>query len=111
MPIAVAANTVPLIMYVFNQLRVSLRHPTDDEEGGFGLVIGQQGEDFFRVANYPLFHEVPIAGIDNILEGGDLEVVFHVNSEVVADWVHEMSIRQNSLLHLELTACLGVIYW
>lgn len=88
-PIAVCADFVPLVVDGLDQLGVSLRYPTHDEEGGFGVVLGKEGEYFFGVAHYPVFHGVPCVGVDDVFKGGHLEVVFHIDGEVVADWIHE----------------------
>lgn len=89
MPITVGANAVPLIVDGLDQLWVSFRYPADNEEGGFSLVISQQRQDSFGVVYHPLFHGVPIAWINDVLKGGNLEVVFHIDGEVVADRVHD----------------------
>ena len=88
-PIAVTADGVALIVDGLHQLGKPVGDPTDNEERGLGVVLGQQVQDFFGVAHYPLFHAVPVLGIDDVLEGGYLEVVFHVDGEVVADGLHE----------------------
>ena len=88
-PVTVATDWVALTVDGLYQLGEPVGDPTNDEERGLGVVLGQQIQNFFGVVHYPLFHGVPVLGIDDVLEGGYLEVVFHVDGEVVADGLHE----------------------
>ncbi len=96
-PVTVAADGVALVVDGLHQLGEPVRDPADDEKGGLGVVPGQQFEDLFGVAHHPLFHGVPVARVDDVLEGGHLEVVFHVDGEVVGDWLHGRSVRERTV--------------
>ena len=61
------------------QARIALRDPTQHKEGGPRLMPVEKFEDDLDVTLDPAGIAVPLAPIDVRLEGGDLEVVFHVD--------------------------------
>lgn len=91
-PVTVAADIVAMAVDGLHQLGESLGYPADDEKSGLCLVLGKQGKNLFSVAHYSLFHDVPVLWVDNVLKGGNLEIVFHIDGEVVADRVHTKSL-------------------
>lgn len=91
-PVTMATDVVALTADGLHQLRESLGYPPDDKKSGLCLVLGKQGQNLPSVSNYPLLHGVPVLRVDNVLKGGNLEIVFHIDGEVVVDRAHAKSL-------------------
>ena len=63
--------------------RMLPRDPADGEEGGVGVVPGQQVEQDVHVPLDAGLEPVPLGPGDEALERGDMEVLLHVNGEEV----------------------------
>src|SRR5947208_5518609 len=67
------------------QIRMPLRHPTDDEERGPALVARQQLEQAIHAADHPGLEAIPIGTTHARFERRHLEILFDVDAEVMAD--------------------------
>jgi len=68
-----------------DQLRVTLGDPAQREEGRLHVTPGQHVEDAADIALDPAFARVPLVAADVRREGGDLEVVLHVDGQRIRD--------------------------
>ena len=69
-----------------HQVRVTLGNPTQGEEGGPGVVLGQQREDAVDVALDPAFTPIPITSTDVGRHRRDLKIVFDVDGQRVGEF-------------------------
>jgi hypothetical protein len=56
-----------------------LRHPAQDEEGATHVELVEQAEQALGVGDDAAFHARPRVAVDDVVEGADLEIVFHVH--------------------------------
>src|SRR5438477_486864 len=82
---AVRRNLVAGMRDLAYQIRMPLRHPANDEERGAGLVAREQLEQATHASDDPGFEAIPIGTRDARFKRRDLEVLFDVDGEVMAD--------------------------
>ena len=74
----VAGDLVPSIGDAADECGIALCYPAQGEEGALHLCLVEQRQDGIGIALDALGQRVPVAFGDDLLEGADLEPVFHV---------------------------------
>ena len=63
---------------------IALGHPAQGEEGGLDTMLVEHAQDAVHVRLHPAGPMRPFVPRDAVGEGGDLEIVFHVDGHHVA---------------------------
>ena len=63
------------------ELRITLRHPAQDEERGSDVAIVQKIEDVFCISLHAAFEIAPGMAVDSAREGFNVEIILHVDGE------------------------------
>src|SRR5690606_28614172 len=96
---AVTGDLVPPRGDLAQQGTMPPRHPSQRKEGRAGFQLVEQVEDFADVAIDPVGEAVPVAALDDILEGADLEPVLDVDRQSVDDWAARMPFGERNRIH------------
>ena len=73
-------DLVPACGKLTDQASDTVRHPTENEEGGLDVVFVEQVQQLVRVALDPEGVVVPVRATDAVRKRRDMEVVLDVDS-------------------------------
>ena len=82
---AVRRNLMPSLGDLAHEGRATLGDPTQDEERAMRTTLGQELEQEVHTPIDTARQAVPVRPGDMLLERRDLEVLFHVDGEVMGD--------------------------